>query len=88
MSRYGDFLKSDVYKAGHHASNTSSTTAMLQSVQPHISVASLSFRNNFGHPGREAVNRLAAHSNLQLYTSLSGAVIVSSNGRQVTHREW
>lgn len=87
-NRYGDFLKSEVYKAGHHASNTSSTEEIMRYVQPYYSVASLSFRNSFGHPGRDAVNRLAIHSNEQLYTSLSGAVVLTSNGRRVNQIMW
>ena len=86
--RYGDFLKSDVYKAGHHASNTSSTELLLREVQPHYSVASLAFRNSFGHPGPDAVQRISAHSPMQLYTSLTGAIQLRSDGRRVFQQQW
>lgn len=87
-ARYGEFLKSDVYKVGHHASNTSSTDSFLNLVNPQFSVASLDFRNRFGHPGVEAVSRIGATGASQLFTSLEGAVIIESDGRQVRHVQW
>lgn len=86
--RYREFLDSDVYKAGHHASNTSSTELLLGYVSPRYSVASLAFRNPFGHPGSEAVRRMMANSETQLYTSLNGAVRIRSDGRSVRVVKW
>lgn len=86
--RYGDFLKSDLYKVGHHASNTSSTDIFMQFVEPDISVASLAFRNVFGHPGRNAVNRLHQYSGHREFTSLSGAIRYISDGDVIHEVTW
>lgn len=86
--RYGDFLKSDLYKAGHHGSNTSSNDFFMQHVQPGMTVTSLAFRNRFGHPGREAVNRIHHHSEHQTYTSLSGALRFRSDGIEIREIDW
>lgn len=86
--RYGDLLKTDLYKAGHHGSNTSSTATFMQYVQPEYTVASLAFRNQFRHPGREAVNRVHQYSNIQKYTSLSGAIRFTSNGTEIKKINW
>ncbi len=86
--RYGDFLKSDLYKVGHHASNTSSTELFLRYVDPEITVASLAFRNVFGHPGKNAVNRLHQFSNNQFYTSLNGAIRFESDGNVIRKVSW
>ena len=86
--RYGDFLKSDLYKVGHHASNTSSTALFMREVNPEITVASLAFRNVFGHPGQHAVNRLHQYSNNQLYTSLNGAIRFESDGDVIREVLW
>ncbi|MEX2463479.1 MAG: DNA internalization-related competence protein ComEC/Rec2, partial [Balneolaceae bacterium] len=83
VNRYGDFLDSDVYKAGHHGSNTSSTATFMNLVQPDISVASLAFRNGFGHPGRDAVYRLHQYGRSQKFTSLEGAILIVSDGRDI-----
>ncbi len=86
--RYGDFLKSDLYKAGHHGSNTSSTLPFMQYVQPEYTVASLAFRNQFRHPGRDAVNRIYQYSNEHHYTSLNGAIRITSNGTEIKKTDW
>lgn len=86
--RYGDFLRSDLYKVGHHASNTSSTELFMKEVKPEISVASLAFRNVFGHPSQNAVNRLHQYSNNQMYTSLNGAIRFESDGHVIREVQW
>ncbi len=86
--RYNDFLKSDLYKAGHHASNTSSNPFFMQYVEPEITVASLAFRNVFGHPGSHAVERIHQFSNRQKYTSLSGGIVFTSNGKSIKKEDW
>ncbi len=46
------------YKVNHHGSKTSSSKAWLDYLSPDISVISCARYNNYGHPSREAVNRL------------------------------
>lgn len=87
-TEYGKFLKSDLYKAGHHASNTSSTVPFIDFIEPDISVASLAFENRFRHPGTEAVSRLHQHSRFQNYTSLSGAIMYESDGNSFRKINW
>lgn len=86
--RYGDFLQSNVYKVGHHGSNTSSSDELLEVVNPEISVVSLAFQNPFKHPGREAVMRLNRFSEKIKYTSKSGAVRLVSNGMETEVVNW
>jgi competence protein ComEC len=86
--RYQDFLNVSVYKAGHHGSNTSSTEVMMSFVQPEITVASLAFRNQFRHPGTDAIDRIYRYSERQKFTSLSGAVRIVSDGKEVQKEEW
>ena len=87
-NQYGDFLKSDLYKVGHHASNTSSIRPFLEFIEPDISVASLAFENRFRHPGAETVARLHQYSEVQNYTSLSGAIMYESNGNSFRRVHW
>lgn len=88
VSMYKDFLDSDLYKVAHHASNTSSTIEFLNYVEPDISVASLGLRNKFRHPGSETVSRLHSFSEIQAYTSLSGAVVYESDGQSFRKVNW
>lgn len=87
-NQYGDFMKSDLYKVGHHASNTSSTEPFMDFVEPDISIASLAFENRFRHPGMETVGRLHQFSDDQSYTSLNGAIIYESDGELFKRVHW
>lgn len=88
VQHYGDFLKSDVYKIGHHVSNTSTSEQFIRTVKPEYTVGSLAFRNKFRHPGRETVTRLHSLKSEQFFTSLHGAVVLKSDGKQVARHKW
>ncbi|PWN05972.1 DNA internalization-related competence protein ComEC/Rec2 [Rhodohalobacter mucosus] len=89
VSIYGDFLDADLYQAGHHGSNTSSSTGLLQHVQPEHTVVSLAFENRFSHPGNETVERIYSIPNTQIsYTSLEGAVTYSTDGETFKKMKW
>jgi competence protein ComEC len=88
VSDYGNFLESDLYKVGHHASNTSSTGSFMELVEPEITIASLGFENRFRHPGTETVARLHKYSEVQNYTSLSGAIMYESDGKAFRKIKW
>lgn len=88
ITRYGDFLKSDILKAGHHGSRTSSTNTFLNHVKPDVILVSLSFRNMFRHPHPEAVKRLKDTGAKIEYTSLEGAIIYKSDGKSVKRHDW
>jgi len=87
-NRYGDFLKSDLYKSGHHGSNTSSTVPFMRYVAPDVTVVSLAFYNPFRHPGMEAVQRKNLYSEKIRYTSLEGAVMIENDGNATRLVNW
>ena len=57
-ARYGDQLRADVLKAGHHGSATSSSDVFLDVVRPSLVVLSCGRRNRYGHPSPAVVERL------------------------------
>ncbi len=83
---YGDFLKSDFLKVGHHGSRTSSHYPFLEAVSPQKAATSLAFQNRFNHPHPEAVARLKNYTDRIYYTSLSGALVFISDGYDVKYR--
>jgi competence protein ComEC len=83
---YGDFLKSDFLKAGHHGSRTSSHLNFLENVRPEKAGVSLSFRNMFNHPHPDAVARLHAHTGKIFYTSLEGALVFKTDGKTIQYK--
>lgn len=86
VQAYGDFLNADVLKAGHHGSNTSSSASFVSMISPDWTVVSCAFENRFRHPGREAVTRIHDSGSEMLFTSLSGAIQIRSDGTQLKYR--
>lgn len=82
-SEYGDALRSDVLKAGHHGSKTSTSAAWLGVVDPATVVISAGEDNSYGHPHREVLDRIGASGASVLSTIDSGTVIFMSDGKTV-----
>jgi competence protein ComEC len=74
-------VRSEILKAPHHGSRTSSTTAFLDAVAPQIVVASLGNHNRFKFPAEEIVQRYEQKHCRFFRTDLDGAVSVLSDGK-------
>lgn len=73
-------LRADVLKLGHHGSSTSTTQEWLDAVKPNIAVALMGADNEYGHPHRETVEKLAK-ADITLYRSdLHGTIVIGSDG--------
>lgn len=57
VEAYGEKLKADVLVAPHHGSQTSSTSAFLKATQPSVILIPAGYRNQFGHPHQEVLQR-------------------------------
>ncbi|HJN62809.1 MAG TPA: MBL fold metallo-hydrolase [Candidatus Paceibacterota bacterium] len=79
----GKGLKSDVLKAGHHGSKTSSSEVFLGFVSPTYSVVSAEEDNRYGHPHKEVLDRLSDFEINILETSKDGSIVFLSNGEEV-----
>lgn len=87
VSLDGGVLESNVLKAGHHGSRTSTGEAFLDTVQPAYVVVSAGKDNSYGHPHKEIVERIKTQGATQLSTMGEGAVVFVSDGRAVTHKD-
>lgn len=88
VHRYGDFLRSDVLKVGHHGSTTSSTGDFLSAVRPGIAVISVGKNNKFRHPSPDVLARLA-YNNVKTYrTDEHNAVVLVSDGKLWREEGW
>ncbi|WP_290812260.1 ComEC/Rec2 family competence protein [Halovivax sp.] len=77
---YGDDLDADLYKAGHHGSNTSSTPSFLARVDPDVAVVSSAYESPFGHPNEEVLATFA-HQGVETYwTAAHGSTVAISDG--------
>lgn len=78
-------LKADVLKVGHHGSNSSTSQAFLNAVNPNYAVISVGSENEYGHPHIETINRLNKKNIEVLRTDLSGNIIFNSNGTNLDY---
>ena len=81
---HGD-IRSDVLKVPHHASRTSSSSALLDAVSAPLAVASLAARNRYGFPHQEVVERYRRHGVRLLRTDQVGAVTVRFRAGAAPH---
>jgi competence protein ComEC len=84
VARKPALLRSDILLVPHHGSRTSSSAEFLQAVRPHTAVVPVGYRNRFGHPAPEVLERYDAARARVLRTDRDGAVRVrlGSGGAQ------
>ena len=85
---FGEFLESDVLKAGHHGSTTSSTPGLLDLVKPKVAVISVGRNNSFHHPSEEIIDRLRSRGAEVLRTDEEGAIIFETDGASLERLVW
>jgi len=79
-------LASDVLLVPHHGSRTSSTAAFLDAVQPSVALIQAGYRNRFGHPVAEVLDRLDARGVQVLASPSCGAWQWAGEGPPATGR--
>ena len=79
----GSTLQSDVLKAGHHGSRTSSSAEFLAAVNPGIVVISAGKGNSYGHPHEDVLNRIKIEDAAVAETLGGGTVHFVSDGKTV-----
>lgn len=58
-----DWLQVDLLRVGHHGSESTSTTAAwANTLRPSVAVVSAGYKNTYGHPRQEVIDRLAPHT--------------------------
>ena len=86
-ARYGEALKCDVLKAGHHGSPTSTGEVLLQTARPSFAVISCGRNNRFGHPADRVIELLENSGIIYARTDESGAVYLKSSKDGMKHFE-
>ncbi len=75
-------IKVDVLKVGHHGSKYSSGNVFLKKTNPKISIIEVG-KNSYGHPTKNALNRLANIGSQIFRTDQDGAVKLIISGKEI-----
>lgn len=79
----GSGLESDVLKAGHHGSRSSTSSGWLRTVSPAAVVVSAGEGNSYGHPHAEVLARVRSEGAELVSTIDLGTITYESDGREV-----
>ena len=71
-----DFPKIEIFVAGHHGSDGSNSTALLEEIQPNITIISAGRGNRYGHPDDDTLRRLDACGTEIYRTDLMGRITI------------
>ena len=86
VEEYGDQLRATVLKAGHHGSASSTSSSLLDAVQPRAVVISSAYNSQYGHPDETVLERLADRDIPAYWTAVHGDVVLVSDGEGVSVR--
>ena len=79
-------ISADVYKVGHHGSDTSTSYPFLREIMPKHAVISCGKNNKYGHPHEPLLSRLR-DADVKVYrTDLQGTIICTSNGKNLSFK--
>jgi len=80
-----EVLDCDILKVGHHGSSSSSTAAFLQAVSPIAAVITVAEDNEYGHPHKPTLERIAeAGIDSVLCTDEVGTIVITTDGTALT----
>ncbi len=82
VSEYGGMLDVDIFKAGHHGSNTSSGETLLRAMTPQLIVVSSGKGNRYGHPSTSVTERFDRLGIPWVNTADKGTIILESDGKE------
>ena len=80
----GPYLRSDVLKAGHHGSKTSTSDLYVQAVQPVYAIISAGLNNRYGFPHQQAIDILNKYHARILRTYETGTIVMKSEGNTIS----
>lgn len=79
---WGADLRSQILKAGHHGSRTSSSIEFLEAVQPETALISVGVKNSYHHPHPSTIKKFEEMGIKVYRTDLAGNIVVSTDGEK------
>ncbi len=88
MLEKGYDLSANVLKIGHHGGRTSTSKEFLDKVNPQYAVISVEKGNDYGHPHKETIERLAQKGVNILRTDEMGTIVLVSDGSNIKIKDF
>ena len=79
VDTFGSALESEIVKAGHHGSDTSSSPIFIHAVQPSHAIISAGAGNSYGHPHPTVLTTLSSSGAAVYETAVGGTVVFTIN---------
>lgn len=87
LARYGEAqLDCEIYKVGHHGSNTSSTAEFLEAMSPDYALISAGEGNSYGHPHGQVLGRLKDVGAEILRVDQLGELLLETDGETIVNK--
>ena len=84
LKQHEEELPATILVVPHHGSKTSSVNAFIAAVHPRYAVFTVGYRNRFGHPKEEIVERYRAMGSELLRSDKDGAIVVEMDTQNVS----
>ena len=84
LEKHADKLAATLLVVPHHGSKTSSTPEFVAAVHPRYAVFTSGYRNSFGHPKAEVIERYRAVGSELLRSDEDGAILVEMDAHNLT----
>lgn len=81
VATYGETLRADVLKVGHHGSPTSSSLAFLEMVRPRLAYIEVGYANTFNFPSPVTMANLEAVGATPFLTYMTGTQLYTIQGK-------
>ena len=73
----------NILKVGHHGSDTSSSEIFLKKIKPEYCILSVGKNNKYGHPAKNAMDRLQKYCKNIYRTDLNGGISFKTDGKNL-----
>ncbi|RFC36976.1 MAG: competence protein ComEC [Candidatus Nitrotoga sp. LAW] len=84
LKQHEEELPATILVVPHHGSKTSSVNAFVAAIHPRYAVFTVGYRNRFGHPNKEVVERYLAVNSEPLRSDRDGAIIVEMDVQNIS----
>lgn len=83
VEEFSSELDAEIYQAGHHGSDTSSTEPFIEAVDPEYAVISSDYDSQYGHPHAAVLERFDEHNITTYWTGVHNTTVITTDGETI-----